>query len=478
MVPRLHAHALMDALALHVPAGASSPTTDLVAENAARGKPIPSTSCSTPGSSTTAATARSPSTTRRPRPRTSWSGHGRATPAPERATLDVLPTLWFRNTWSWELGDRDAASALDGDSAQRRRPRRARPRGSCRASAVRRSALFCDNETNTGAPVRRGRGDARTPRTASTTTSSHGAATVNPGQAAPRRRALPLTVAAGRDRDDPSCGCADAHRGSTSATISTRVMERRARGRRVLRAAHARRRERRRGAVLRQAFAGMLWCKQFYHYDVARWLDGDPAQSAAAGRAPRRAQPRLDAPRQPRRHLDARHVGVPVVRRVGPRLPLRGPGPRRPRVRQAQLILLCREWYMHPNGQLPAYEWAFGDVNPPVHAWAALRVYEIARRRRPRLPRAGLPQAAAQLHLVGQPQGRRGQQRLRGRLPRARQHRPLRPLARCPSRACSSSPTARLDGHVLPNLLEIALVLAEHDHTYEDVATKFFEHFA
>ena len=84
---------------------------------------------------------------------------------------------------------------------------------------------------------------------------------------------------------------------------------------------------------------------------------------------------------------------------------------------------------MHPNGQLPAYEWAFGDVNPPVHAWAALRGLRDRRRcDRLRVPGADLPQAAAELHLVGQPQGRRGQQRLRGRLPRPRQHRPARPV--------------------------------------------------
>ena len=74
-------------------------------------------------------------------------------------------------------------------------------------------------------------------------------------------------------------------------------------------------------------------------------------------------------------------------------------------------MLLLREWYMHPNGQLPAYEWAFGDVNPPVHAWAAWRVYKIEQKRRGKgdrdVPRARLPQAAAQLHLVGEPQGRR-----------------------------------------------------------------------
>ena len=110
-------------------------------------------------------------------------------------------------------------------------------------------------------------------------------------------------------------------------------------------------------------------------------------------------------------------------------------------------LLLLREWYMHPNGQLPAYEWAFGDVNPPVHAWAAWRVYKIEKRLtghgRPRLPGARLPQAAAQLHLVGQPQGQRGPQRLPGRLPGPGQHRRLRPQRRrCRPAATWSRPTA------------------------------------
>ena len=130
-----------------------------------------------------------------------------------------------------------------------------------------------------------------------------------------------------------------------------------------------------------------------------------------------------------------------------------------------QLLLLLREWYMHPNGQLPAYEWAFGDVNPPVHAWAAWRVYKIdgAGRQRDRaVPRARLPEAAAQLHLVGEPQGRRGQQPLRRRLPRARQHRRLRPLAaaadRRPPRAGRRH---RVDGVLLPTMLSMALELAQ-----------------
>ncbi len=76
-------------------------------------------------------------------------------------------------------------------------------------------------------------------------------------------------------------------------------------------------------------------------------------------------------------------------------------------------MLMLREWYMHPNGQLPAYEWNFGDVNPPVHAWAAWRVYKIEAQAPRQADRvflaARLSQAAAELHLVGEPQGRRGQ---------------------------------------------------------------------
>ena len=195
---------------------------------------------------------------------------------------------------------------------------------------------------------------------------------------------------------------------------------------------------------MRQAFAGMLWSKQFYHYDVARWLDGDPAEPAPAAGAPTRAQRAVAAPLQPRRHLDAGQVGVPLVRGLGPGVPLRGARPRRPGVRQGAAASCCtREWYMHPNGQLPAYEWDFGDVNPPVHALGGAAGVRARRRARLRVPRAHLPQAAAELHLVGQPQGHRRRQRLRGRLPRPGQHR-ARSTAprRCPTATCWSRPTA------------------------------------
>ena len=112
-----------------------------------------------------------------------------------------------------------------------------------------------------------------------------------------------------------------------------------------------------------------------------------------------------------------------------------------------QLVLMLREWYMHPNGQLPAYEWAFGDVNPPVHAWAAWRVYKIDEKRNGTGDRVFLERVFQKLLLnftwwVNRKDARR-RQRLRGRLPRPRQHRRLRShRRRCRPAASSSSPTA------------------------------------
>ena len=130
-------------------------------------------------------------------------------------------------------------------------------------------------------------------------------------------------------------------------------------------------------AVMRQAFAGMLWSKQFYNYDVARWLDGDPAQP------PPPAQ-RLGGRNSSWRTFDSFDIlSMPdtweypwfaawdlafhcvALAHVDPAFA------------KYQLTLLCREWFQHPNGALPAYEWAFDDVNPPVQAWAALQVFHI-----------------------------------------------------------------------------------------------------
>ena len=128
---------------------------------------------------------------------------------------------------------------------------------------------------------------------------------------------------------------------------------------------------------MRQAFAGMLWSKQLYYYDVARWLDGDPTQ-------PTPPPQRLTGRNSRWRNFDAFDImSMPdkweypwfaawdlafhcvALAHVDPAFA------------KYQLILLCREWFQHPNGALPAYEWDFGDVNPPVQAWAALEVFAI-----------------------------------------------------------------------------------------------------
>ena len=133
--------------------------------------------------------------------------------------------------------------------------------------------------------------------------------------------------------------------------------------------------------VLRQALAGMLWSKQFYHYDVQRWLTGDPA-------GPTPPASRLLGRNHDWTHLDNRDVISMPDKWEYPWYASRDLAFHcvalahvDPEFAKDQLILLCREWYMHANGQLPAYEWSFDDVNPPVHAWAALRVFEIDGRR-------------------------------------------------------------------------------------------------
>jgi hypothetical protein len=130
--------------------------------------------------------------------------------------------------------------------------------------------------------------------------------------------------------------------------------------------------------VVRQADAGLLWSRQFYNYVVEHWIDGDPG-------VPAPARPRAGGRNREWKHLYARDVIAMPDKWEYPwfaswDLAFHCVATARidPDFAKQQLILLGREWYMHPNGQLPAYEFAFGDVNPPVHAWAAWRVYRLA----------------------------------------------------------------------------------------------------
>jgi hypothetical protein len=128
--------------------------------------------------------------------------------------------------------------------------------------------------------------------------------------------------------------------------------------------------------VQRQALAGMLWSKQFYYFDVEQWLEGDPAMAPPAARKAGRNRDwvhlnNFDVISMPDKWEYPWYAAWDLALHCIPLAMVD------PDFAKRQLVLMTREWYMHPNGQLPAYEWAFGDVNPPVHAWAALRVYQI-----------------------------------------------------------------------------------------------------
>ena len=130
--------------------------------------------------------------------------------------------------------------------------------------------------------------------------------------------------------------------------------------------------------VARRAYAGLLWGKQLYRYDVEQWLEGDPAHRSPPAAAARRPQRRTGStcrwPTSSRCRTSGSTRGSPPG--TSPSTRSRWPTSTRTFAKE-QLVLMCREWAMHPNGQLPAYEWEFGDVNPPVHAWAAWHVYRI-----------------------------------------------------------------------------------------------------
>jgi len=234
--------------------------------------------------------------------------------------------------------------------------------------------------------------------------------------------------------------------------------------------------------VMRQAYAGMLWSKQFYHYDLHTWLEGDPAGPAPPDE------------RWQGRNKEWTHLYNDDVLSMPDKweypwfaawdlafhcIPLAIIDPA---YAKEQLILLLREWYMHPNGQLPAYEWAFGDVNPPVHAWAAWRVYKIERRARGVADRAFLEKVFHKLLLNftwwvnrKDPDGLNIFQGGFLGLDNIGVFDRSAPLP-TGGRLEQSDGTSWMGMYCL-NMLAIAIELAKDDLAYEDVASKFFEHF-
>ncbi len=233
--------------------------------------------------------------------------------------------------------------------------------------------------------------------------------------------------------------------------------------------------------VSRQAYAGLLWSRQFYHFIIKHWLDGDPSQ-----------------PPPPHGHCEGRnHDWINIYNRDVISMPDNWEYPWYaawdlafqtvafanvdPAFAKNQLILLLREWYMHPNGQLPAYEFAFSDVNPPIHAWAAWKVYKISSKQG-HPDRAFLAQIFQKLLLnftwwVNRKDadgsnifsgGFLGLDNI-GIFDRSK---PL-PCGECLEQADGTAWMAFYSA----NMLTIALELAKEEPYYEDMASKFFEHF-
>jgi hypothetical protein len=399
---------------------------------------------------------------------------------PEKAPLHLLPTLWFRNTWSW------------GRTGEGFWPRPEIRRGEKGVVAAHASLgrfrlecegagewLFTENETNAerlfGAQNRsRYVKDAFHERVAGGNTDA-----VNPE--------LTGSKAAAWFRFEVPAGEAVTVRlrlvpdGEHEPADAERVFAERIREADEFYAGIIGCKGPDERRVARQAYAGLLWSKQFYHYAVGQWLEGDPTQPAPP---PGHRKVR----NQDWRHLYNRDViSMPdkwefpwyaawdlafhavCFARIDPQFA------------KEQLILLLREWYMHPNGQLPAYEYEFGDVNPPVHAWACWRVYKMTgpRGRRDRLFLARVFQKLLinftwwvnRKDLLGQnvfAGGFLGLDNI-GVIDRSK------PLARGETLEQADG-TAWMAFYCL-TMLSMALELAGEDPAYEDIASKFFEHF-
>ncbi len=234
--------------------------------------------------------------------------------------------------------------------------------------------------------------------------------------------------------------------------------------------------------VYRQAIGGLLWSKQFYHFDVDRWLRGDPG-------TPPPAKERKKGRNREWTHLYNSEILSMPDKWEYPwyaawdlafhSIPLALVDPE---FAKNQLLLLVREWYMHPSGQLPAYEWNFSDVNPPVHAWAALRVYQIDRAQNGKPDRHFLESVFHKLMLnftwwVNRKDAAGNNVFQGGFLGLDNIGVFDRSSALPTGGTLEQADATSWMGMYCLNLLAIALELAKENESYQDVASKFLEHF-
>jgi len=401
---------------------------------------------------------------------------------PESARLRLLPTVWFRNTWSWDsTADRPNLRGVPG-GIELDHPACGKRWLYYDGSA---ELLFTENETNTqrlfntpesGLRKKDGINDyivhgikpAVSAEPKGTKAAAHYAMEIAAGESASIRLRLTnvefTESTAAFNAFDGLLAARKHEADDFYSTIIPRDLSPDAQ------------------SVMRQSFAGLLWSKQFYHYVVKEWLKGDSSNSPPP------------AERMKGRNHDWPHLYNADVISMPDKweypwyaawdlafhcvsLALVDPD-----FAKEQLVLMLREWYMHPNGQFPAYEWALGDVNPPVHAWAAWRVYKIDKKRNGQGDRAFLKRVFHKLLLnftwwVNRKDAE-GMNIFQGGflgLDNIGVFNRSDPLP-TGGHIEQSDGTSWMAMYTL-NLLAIAMELATQDPAYEDVASKFWEHF-
>jgi len=288
------------------------------------------------------------------------------------AALNVLPTVWFRNTWAWGYdGYKPEICAESGEVLGIFHKDLGQLWLKAEGQA---DLLFCDNETNTKRLYNYADSNPY-PKDGINDHIIKGVATINPQKKGTKAAVnYDINVPAGQSATLRLRLSADAENGFVD--FDKLFDARKAEADAFYNDLQKDKTNADCAMIKRQAFAGMLWNKQFYYYDIHQWLNGDPAQ-------PKPPAERLNGRNTQWQHLNNRdvismpdkweypwfaawdlafhtlafvHIDIEFAKR--------------------QLMLLVRDWYMHPNGQLPAYEWSFGDANPPVHAMATWKIYK------------------------------------------------------------------------------------------------------
>jgi Glycosyl hydrolase family 63 C-terminal domain len=423
---------------------------------------------------------------------------------PEAAPLHLLPTIWFRNTWSW---DRDQPKPTLRKTADN---------GHVAVITASHAALgdynlFCDsvddlffteNESNSerlwGVPnstpfvkdsindcIVQGKIDIVNSAQFGTKAAAHYKFNI------PANETISIRLRLTRAADPPSPTASPARtygasskdkRDEPFADFEEIFRKRRAEADEFYGELAPAALSEEQSAIQRQAFAGLLWTKQFYHYIVERWLDGDPDQ-------PPPSDERLHGRNAGWRHLYNERVMSMPDKWEFPWyaswdlafhcLPLALVDVQ---FAKAQLDLIVREWYQHPNGKIPAYEWNFDDVNPPVLAWAAWRVYQIERKQTGKGDRAFLETIFHKMLIAFtwwvNSKDSEGKNIFQGGFLGLDNIGVFdRNAVFHDGTHLEQSDGTSWMGMFSLNLMRIAIELASENHVYENIATKFFEHF-